>query len=155
MEAMAPSVADRPVLVIDDDENDIFLLRRLLKVAAPSKKVLTFVSSEEALTYLNSASAGSADVPLVVFLDIKMPRRDGFYVLRMVRSRQQFDRVSVCMLSGSAERADIDLARTLGAECYLEKHPSAEVVRQLLAAAERSAAQGKQAFGEVPTNLFA
>jgi DNA-binding response OmpR family regulator len=63
--------------------------------------------------------------PRAVFLDVKMPHLDGFETLKWIRAQKHLRRVCVVMLSGSGEGRDIELARTLGANDYLVKYPSA------------------------------
>ncbi|MBF9036783.1 response regulator [Rhodobacterales bacterium HKCCE2091] len=63
------------VLVVEDDEADRFFLRRMLKRCAPGSSVVEFAYAEEALTYLRSAGRPVFDI---IFVDINMPRMDGF-----------------------------------------------------------------------------
>jgi CheY-like chemotaxis protein len=62
-------------------------------------------------------------MPDVIFLDIKMPKRDGHEVLKWVRSQPGLKNLPVVMLTSSAQRTDIDRAYDLGVTSYLEKVP--------------------------------
>ena len=61
--------------------------------------------------------------PDVVFLDIKMPKRDGHEVLKWIRAQPALKNLPVVMLTGSVQSSDIDLAFALGVTSYLKKVP--------------------------------
>jgi CheY-like chemotaxis protein len=69
----------------------------------------------------------------VVFLDIKMPKLDGFEVLRWIRKQGDLATLPVVMLSGSDEPRDLRRAVELGATRYVIKHPPPEVIAELMA----------------------
>lgn len=143
----APPPADRvhrpPVLVIDDDPDDIFFIRRLLDQAGVENPIITFIDSADALAFLR-ALGESADAPrlkpCVMFLDIKMPKVHGFVLLKWIRRQPEFDDMHVIMLSGSDEPSDHLRAEKLGADRYLVKFPPAEKLAEVVAAASRLAA---------------
>ncbi len=60
-------------------------------------------------------------VPDVVFLDIKMPKRDGHEVLRWIREHPRLKNLPVVMLTGSLQPSDVDKAFELGVTSYLQK----------------------------------
>jgi two-component system response regulator len=68
----------------------------------------------------------------VVFLDIKMPKLDGFETLRWIRKQEALKALPVFVLSGSDEPRDVRRATELGATRYVVKHPPAEVFARLL-----------------------
>ena len=121
----------RPVVVIDDDPEELMLLRRALAKTGVADTILTFEEPTEAVKYLDAvARAREQDSPcrIVVFCDLKMPGLDGFAVLQRIRGREFSDQVCVIMVSGCALESDVDRARALGADGYLEKMPSSEVL---------------------------
>ena len=128
------------ILVADDNPDDLFLLRRLLAKAGVRNPVVTFRDGHEVVSFLSPvAVSGEKGVrPSVVFLDIKMPRLDGFETLRWIRKQNALKSLPVFVLSGSDEPRDIKRATELGATRYMVKHPPAEVFAKLLA--EHSAA---------------
>jgi CheY-like chemotaxis protein len=75
---------------------------------------------EEALAWLPRWEAGEP-LPMVVLLDLKLPRVDGLEVLRQFRANPLARRVPVVVLSSSAQDADIQAAYRLGANSYLVK----------------------------------
>lgn len=112
------------VLVAEDDEIDAFLLERAFSKAG-LKVPLKFVrDGQEAVDYLaaESATAGLADsLPVLLLLDLKMPRLDGFDVLKWLRQHPSLKRLSVVVFSSSNEPHDINLAYDLGANSYAVK----------------------------------
>lgn len=132
-----------PVLVVDDDPDAIFLIRRLLDRAGCGHPVITFQDSADALAFLRSFTESprpAGPMPCVMFLDIKMPKVHGFVLLKWVRQQAQFDEMRVAMLSGSDEPSDRLRAEKLGADHYLVKFPPAETVAEVIAAAAQAAA---------------
>lgn len=126
----------RVILLADDDPNDIFLTRRLLGKAGVDHEIVSCCDGEEVVAYLQRAGPDPASAPprpSVLFLDLKMPKLDGFAVLRWVRNQPAWRALPVIMLSGSEEPRDIRRANELGATAYLTKHPAPEVFAQLLA----------------------
>jgi CheY-like chemotaxis protein len=71
-------------------------------------------------------------LPAIMLLDLKMPVKTGFEVLRWVRAQDTFKRLIIVILSGSAQLADVDLAYELGANSFLVK-PTQIKARQDLA----------------------
>ena len=123
------------ILVGDDDPNDVFILRRLLLKAAGPQPVVCCANGEDVVAYLRpfAEKTRTSERVRVLFLDIKMPRLDGFEVLRWVRSQPAIASLPVVILSGSDEPRDLQRARELGATRYLIKHPPPTVFAELLA----------------------
>lgn len=61
--------------------------------------------------------------PDVVFLDIRMPKRDGHEVLRWIREQPHLKNLPVVMLTGSVQPSDVNRAFELGVTSYLKKIP--------------------------------
>jgi CheY-like chemotaxis protein len=80
---------------------------------------------EEAVVYLSGegefADRERFPLPVVVLLDLKMPRRSGFSVLKWMREREELKYLPVVVLTASDQAADIRMAYELGANSYLLK----------------------------------
>jgi len=73
------------------------------------------------------------DSPIsVLLLDLKMPRKNGFEVLRWVRQQSEFRQLIVIVFSSSGELADINQAYDLGANSYLVKPTGFEALINLV-----------------------
>jgi CheY-like chemotaxis protein len=116
------------IVVIDDDPDDLRLLQRQLVKAGLSHRIHTFSSAREALqSFRGTPAAVSA-----VFCDLKMPGMSGFEFLGVARLEPAFARAVVLIVSGCALEADVERARALGADGYLEKMPSPETLVQAI-----------------------
>jgi CheY-like chemotaxis protein len=127
------------ILLVDDNPDDVFIFKRALKTARISHRVEVVASGEEALNYL--ASKGRYEdqkkypPPFLIFLDLKMPRVDGFEVLSWIRQESSLNSTCVVVLSGSDEPGDQQKVTTLGAYLYMVKPPTPEKLRHLVESA--------------------
>jgi CheY-like chemotaxis protein len=119
-----------PVLIAEDNEDDVFLLERSLRKAG-IKNPITFVTNGvEAIDYLENDS--SHKMPRIVLLDVKMPLKNGFDVLASMRQNPVLKRLPVIMFSTSAEERDVNLAYDLGANSYVVKPREIERLDELV-----------------------
>jgi CheY-like chemotaxis protein len=106
------------ILVAEDDENDVFLLRRAFQKAGLPHTLIHVRDGQEAINYLS----GKNHAKLKLFLlDLKMPFVDGFDVLLWLRARPQPICLPVVVLSSSSLPDDKNRAKELGANDYLAK----------------------------------
>jgi CheY-like chemotaxis protein len=124
------------ILLVEDNEDDVFGLRRALKKAGVDNPLRLATDGQQAMDYLsatrNPDRGADHPIPFLVLLDLKLPYRDGFEVLEWIRNQEHLANVVVVMLTGSDERRDHQRAYALGARSYLVKPASAEDIRQLL-----------------------
>ena len=124
------------VLMVDDSEDDRFFFKAALAKASKGACLFTANDGEDALQYFSHAGRFSnpADSPLpdYMFLDLKMPRRDGFEVLEWIAAQPIASRFPIIVLSGSPEPADIARAKELGARDYIIKPLTADKLRTIL-----------------------
>src|SRR5678816_737146 len=82
-------------------------------------------NGEDALAYLEGVGKyGNRDeypLPHIMLLDLKMPRMDGFEVLRAVRGRPEFDALRIIVLTSSEDQQDVNKAYDLGANSFVVK----------------------------------
>jgi CheY-like chemotaxis protein len=121
------------VLLVDDSEDDRYLFAYSFRNAGIQGRILECEDGDAAIETLQHADRNSAERPWpdAVFLDLKMPRRDGFEVLNWVREEGLGGSLDIYVLSGSNEPADIDRARDLGASEYITKPITEQRLRQL------------------------
>jgi CheY-like chemotaxis protein len=113
------------ILLVDDNQDDVLLIMRAFQRAGLSHPIDCVSGGNEAINYLNGEhpydDRRKYPLPELVLLDIKMPAIDGFDVLRWIRSRPQYRRLCVVMLTSSDEIRDVNLAYQLGANSFLVK----------------------------------
>ncbi len=125
------------ILVVEDDSNDAFLVKRFFD--RNTKCVLHFVQDgEEAIEYLEGKSS-FADrqihpLPVLILMDLKMPRRNGFDVLSWLRQQADLRVIPVVIISSSKVPSDIHQAYELGANAYMEKPVNHEAMTRMLKA---------------------
>jgi CheY-like chemotaxis protein len=111
------------LLLIEDDVDHVDVITRALRKARVDAEVRVVRDGQEAIDALG-LETGAEDaraLPRVVFLDLKMPRVDGWEVLRRLRSSPRTARLPVVVVSGSDRREDIERSYALGANSYLLK----------------------------------
>ncbi len=112
------------VLLIDDSPNDVTLTRHALDHYKLANEIVVLRDGVEALDYFyhrgDFVSRNPAD-PIVVLLDIKMPKVDGIEVLRTMKSDPKLQPIPVVMLTSSREGPDVDECYRLGANAYVVK----------------------------------
>ena len=115
----------KTVLLVEDSENDIFLLKMACQRTGIPHALQIVNDGDAAMKYLAGKDAYadrvSHPLPDLVFLDIKMPKKDGHEVLEWIRGQPALKSLPVVMLTGSTQREDIDRAYKLGVTSYLEK----------------------------------
>ncbi|MFN8544911.1 MAG: response regulator [Candidatus Binatia bacterium] len=114
-----------PILLAEDEPDDVFLIRRAFVKTRLAVPLYTVSDGEEAVRYLAGEGAyadrSRHPLPVLLLLDLKMPRRSGFEVLTWLRSQPGLRRLPVVVLTSSAQSKDIDRAYDLGANSYLTK----------------------------------
>lgn len=125
-----------PILVADDDDNDVFFLRRAVAKAGLANQLLVTHDGQETIDYLGGAAPfndrARYPMPGLLLLDLKMPRLDGFDVLAWLSTRPDLKDLPVIVLSSSSHEADMIKARQLGADDYQVKPPDFMTLVQLL-----------------------
>ena len=118
-------VNDRPILLVEDNADDVELTTLALAEANITNRVVVARNGVEALDYLlgtgSHAGRDGTDQPVVVLLDIKLPLLSGIDVLRRMREDERTRRIPVVMLTSSKEQVDIAATYDLGANSYVQK----------------------------------
>lgn len=114
----------RKILLAEDNANDAELTLAALRENHLSNEVVLVRDGAEALDYLyaRNAFAGRRDGdPVLVVLDLKMPKVDGIEVLRQVKSDPALKHVPVVILTSSREEQDLLRSYDLGVNAYVVK----------------------------------
>jgi CheY-like chemotaxis protein len=117
--------ATATILVVEDDSNDVALLKRAFRRAQMTNPLQVVSDGDQAVAYLSGEGAygdrTQYPLPSLILLDLKLPRRSGHEVLQWLRSQEGLKRLLVVVLTSSREGEDLDRAYDLGANSYLVK----------------------------------
>ncbi|MDB6169243.1 MAG: two-component system response regulator [Verrucomicrobia bacterium] len=114
----------RPILLAEDNPNDVELVVTALKEARIVNEIIVARDGAEALDCLHRRGifAGrTSSQPAVILLDLKMPKVDGREVLRQIRSTPSLKEIPVVVLTSSREESDVLKSYELGVNAYVVK----------------------------------
>ena len=112
----------KPILLAEDNENDIELTLAALAENNLANRLVTVRDGAEVLDYLyQRGSHTGAERPVVVLLDIKMPKVTGIEALRVMKSDPSLKAIPVVMLTSSRQNPDVQECYRLGANAYVVK----------------------------------
>ena len=110
------------ILVVDDNPADVYLMLTALRDARIRNEIHTATDGEEALAFLRrQREHADAPCPDLVFLDLHLPRIDGYEVLAAMKADPQLRRIPVIVVSGSKEESDLARAYDQHIAGYLVK----------------------------------
>ena len=115
---------NRHILIVDDDRNNVELLRAALASQKFPHEIVVTYEGGEALDYLfgrGRFTERPSGQPMVVLLDLKMPGVDGFEVLRQVKLDGALKRIPVVIFSSSNDEPEVGLSYDLGANAFVKK----------------------------------
>jgi len=122
---MSRKVRDGRILLVEDNEGDVELTVRALKKNNILNEVVVARDGEEALNYLLCEGVYSkrdpCDLPVLVLMDLKLPKVSGLEVLKRIRADQNLETLPVVILTSSKEDSDIISGYQLGANSYVRK----------------------------------
>jgi CheY-like chemotaxis protein len=124
------------VLLVEDDLNDIFLVKRAFKRAQILNPLQVVTDGEKAIEYLLGRGVYSDrtlhPLPKLIVMDIKMPGKSGFEVLEWLkRSKQPLRKIPIVIVSSSDDPNDVNRAYELGANAYMVKPVEFRAVEHL------------------------
>ena len=111
------------ILLVEDNLSDIKLTQRAFKKSNITNTLDVVTNGAEALEYLLGTIDGEYQhpLPVVVLLDLKLPKVDGLEVLERIRSEARTELLPVVILTSSKEQEDIVSSYRLGANSYIRK----------------------------------
>ena len=115
--------------MVEDNEDDVFFMKRALSGAGVVNPLQVVEDGQEAIDYLSGIGKFEDRIahplPVVVFLDLKLPVRMGIEVLAWIKNHPQLANLVVVVLTSSNEPSDLKQAYSLGANSYVVKPPTA------------------------------
>lgn len=111
------------LLVVEDDPNDIELIRLALSAYPFVNQMDVAEDGEQALLYLlgQEDAPPSRPLPRMILLDLKLPKIDGIQVLEAIRRNPRTQKLVVVVMTSSAENRDIETCYSLGVNSYVVK----------------------------------
>ena len=127
----------KTILLAEDDENDVFFMRRAIEKTSLNLSIQVATDGQSAIDYLNGngeyRDRKTFPIPQAVLLDLKLPYLHGFEVLAWIRQQPLLRELPVMILTSSPEDRDRQEAEKLGAQAYCVKPPTREMVLGVLA----------------------
>jgi CheY-like chemotaxis protein len=110
------------ILLVEDNEGDILLTQEAFEDA----KIITHLSvtrdGKEAMDFLTQQGKyPNATLPALILLDVNLPMKDGYEVLRFIKGNKNLRHIPVIMLTTSSSKRDIDKAYDNHVNCYITK----------------------------------
>ena len=126
-----------PVMVIEENPDDFYLINRRLEAAGVKNHVISFFDGDDAIRHLERALAASSPsgIPCVIFTDLKLLGSDGFQVAEWCRHQPGLNSTKIVILTGSQDPAHLKRAVEIGVDQYLIKFPEARIFTEIVASA--------------------
>jgi len=118
------TISLRNILLIDDDINDVTLMKSALKESHFSNEIIVAEDGEVGLDLLyrrGKFANYTGEFPVFILLDIKMPLMDGIEVLKIIRKDPLFDNIPVVMMTSSRDVRDLEECYKYGANSFVVK----------------------------------
>jgi len=122
---LGDDINKQPFLLVEDDSNDIYLLRLAFPKAGLQNPLHAVGDGAEAISYL-SGTGEFADrkrfpIPAIILLDLNLPGKDGFEVLKWLVDQEIRQKMLVVVFTNSARKSDVNRAYALKANFFLTK----------------------------------
>lgn len=114
----------KKILMAEDDPKDVELILEAMAENNLANQVVVVNDGVDAMEYLRREgrfAERKPGNPVLVLLDIKMPRMDGIEVLRNIRGDEKLRRIPVIMLTSSREEKDLNQSYDLGVNAFVVK----------------------------------
>jgi len=112
------------ILIAEDDEGHAALIKKNLQRDGIVNPILHFKDGQDILDYLFRRGAGphwAKGTPLVLLLDIRMPKVDGVEVLRQIKQHEELRKIPVIMLTTTDDPREVEHCHAIGCSNYVHK----------------------------------
>jgi CheY-like chemotaxis protein len=124
------------ILLVEDDANDILFVQRAFRQANLTNALHIVKDGDQAIDYLignnEYANRDLYPIPVLILLDLKLPRLSGLEVLEWIKKHPTLRRIPVVVLTSSKENIDVNRAYDIGANSYLVKPVKFETLTQMI-----------------------
>jgi CheY-like chemotaxis protein len=130
------TIDDPTILIVEDNSTDVMLIRRGFEKAKLANPIQVMDDGDAAVDYLAGegvyADRRQFPIPILILLDLKLPKRSGLEVLEWVRAQEALKRIPVVMLTSSQQDRDVNAAYDKGVNSYLVKPVEFDGLLQML-----------------------
>ncbi len=130
------TAADATILLVEDNPTDVLLIQRAFAKAKLANPVQVVGDGDKVIEYLSGTGAYSDrkqyPLPMLILLDLKLPRRSGLEVLAWLRAQETLRRIPVVMLTSSRQDRDVNEAYDGGVNSYLVKPVEFDALFEML-----------------------
>lgn len=123
------------IVIVDDDEEDVYPLKRAILKHRDDIVCDSVSSGQELFEYLSGTGGyenrATKQEPRVILMDVNMPLQNGFEVLKQLRNDSNRGYISVIMFTTSNSNDDIRSAYQAGANSYIRKPSNASDMREI------------------------
>ncbi len=126
-----------PILLVEDDEQDIFFAKRAFRQASLRNPLRVVRDGEQAIAYLRGEGKyfdrQKYPLPMLVIMGFNMPRKTGLEVLAWIRKHDEFKELAIVMLSPASPQVEpeVQQARRLGITAHLTKAPDSRELQHV------------------------
>ncbi|HRE76967.1 MAG TPA: response regulator [Flavobacterium sp.] len=117
------------IALADDDEDDRLFFKDAFEELKINTVVSTHCDGEELMKYLHDPETV---LPNILFLDLNMPRKNGFECLLEIKKVQKFDDIAIAIYSTSSSEEDIENTFVQGANIYIKKPSEFSTLKKIL-----------------------
>ena len=119
------TIGDYTILLVEDNPTDVLLIKRALAKTRVANPISVVEDGDAAVAYLAGqgmyADRAQYPLPILIMLDLKLPKRSGLEVLAWLRGQENLRRIPVVMLTSSNGAGDVNAAYDEGVNSYLVK----------------------------------
>ncbi len=119
----------RYIIFADDDDDDLELITSYFKEFEPAITILPFRNGKDVIKFLDSSSSKGEPLPVLVVMDINMPRLDGMTTLATIRENDTYKDVSVVIYTTSMNKNNMQVCKDMDAT-WLIKPSSVQQIRE-------------------------
>lgn len=124
------------ILLVEDNQTDVLLIRRAFDKAKLANPLQVVSDGDAAVEYLSGegpySDRSAFPLPILILLDLKLPRRSGLEVLQWLRAQETLKRMPVVILTSSQQDRDVNAAYDTGVNSYLVKPVDFEGLLKML-----------------------
>ena len=130
------TLSEPTILVVEDNSTDVMLIRRAIDKAKLANPVHVVGDGDAAVEYLSGEGTyrdrETFPLPILMLLDLKLPKRSGLEVLEWLRMQETLKRIPVVVLTSSQQDRDVNAAYDIGVNSYLVKPVEFDGLLQML-----------------------